>query len=212
MLFELSRYRSPTGRFSEARALVEGGRGALGDHLLGMWGPDGGAVPDRFLALCLWPDFETRERVHGALLDDPGQRSGVDPALVDTEHWIVTASAGAPGEIALMQSDELYEFRFQEVVNGSQPAAGRAFWERTRPEIEAAGGRVAGQFDVVLGPGRPVFVTILAWADHPALFVGWRALDRSPAMVAGRQAETGGAGRSNFERPEQWLMRSMPPS
>ena len=209
VLYELSRYRSFPGALTRAYEVVDSTRQVLASHLVGLWRPDGGGVPDSFLGLCRWPDLETRERVHGKLLDNPDWKDRSGKVLSDSEHWIVAPSAGSPDQLGMLDGDEVYEFRFQAIVNGSQPMAGRTFWEITAPEIEAAGGRVAGQFDLVLGPNRPVFVTILAWPDHAALHEGWRAMDRSPGVVGQREAEIDAVGRPYFERPVQWVMKSM---
>lgn len=209
VLYELSRYKAFPGALSQAKRLVESTSQLLAPHLVGLWRPDGGGAPDSFLGLCGWPDLATRERVHGSLLDDRYWKTGAREALSESEHWIVASSAGSPGNLGDLDGDEVYEFRFQQIVNGSQTMAGRTFWTITAPEIEAAGGRVAGQFDLVLGRNRPVFVTLLAWPDHAALHEGWHAMDRSPGVAAQREAEIGALGRPCFERPVQWCMKSM---
>lgn len=160
--------------------------------------------------LSQWPDLETRDRIHDPLAADPAWRAA-SQAFAECEHWIVTPTHGAPELSGKWNTGELFEFRVQEVVNGSQAAAGADFWNLGAPQIAAAGGRVAGQFDVVLGPNRPLFVTILAWPDFQALHEGWRAMDRDEGVARQRQNEIDTLGRPYHDRMIQYLVKSVAP-
>ncbi len=160
--------------------------------------------------LSQWPDLETRDRIHDPPAADPAWRAA-SQAFAECEHWIVTPTRGAPELSEKWNTGELFEFRVQEVVNGSQAAAWADFWNHAARQIAAAGGRVAGQFDVVLGPNRPIFVTVLAWLDFQALHEGWRAMDRDEGVARQRQNEIDTLGRSYHDRMIQYLVKSVAP-
>ncbi|MDF1778462.1 MAG: NIPSNAP family protein [Rhizobiaceae bacterium] len=208
MLFELSQYTPAAGLPDKAALAFSRVRAIIDPHALGIWQPDAGSGIAPYVSLSAWHDFEHRETVHQALRED---REWIESSasLTSCEHWIVAPSNVAPEQIGPTQTDEIYEFRIQEVANGSQAAAGQSFWDVISREIKRTGGRIIGQFDIVLGPNRPVFVTILAWSDYTALHSGWQYLDRSSECAAQRDSEMAELGRSYFDRPAQWLMRSM---
>ncbi len=211
MIYELAIHHAAPGALHRAQRLLAGVLSRAAPHHLGLWAGQGGAWPDRVLALFRWPDFQTRDAFQNSVLGDAAYRNEFGFALRSSEHWILQPTGAVATDPASWRSRELFEIRIQEVLNGSQPDAAEAFRDVAAPEIRRLGGRVAAQFDVALGPRRPVFVSFLAWPDMPALQRGQQDMDRSERVAAQRADEIERFGRPLYDRPVQFLATSVFP-
>jgi hypothetical protein len=179
----------------------------------GTWITLEGSGPSRLVQLLHWPTADERERVLPALWASgawSAMASGTDPLIRTSAHLLIAPAhpATAPGPANTWPSG-IVQFRIEPILNGAVKHASEAFRSVTAPELAASGARVVGQFEVVIGPGRPTLVTALAWPDHEALHRGWYALDRSEKFLAQRKAEVARFGRPLLDHPVQFLAEAM---
>jgi len=99
--------------------------------------------------------------------------------------------------------------RVQHVLNGAQPQAAEALAEVDLPMLKALGAQVLGIFDLVIGPGRPTMVTLLAWPDLDTHHRAWFEMDRDAEVLAQRKAETARHGRRLFADVDAYLLQPM---
>jgi hypothetical protein len=130
--------------------------------------------------------------------------------LVDSiETWLLDPNAAWPRFGLEMENGPVggvHEMRVQNILNGSQADAAEVLATVDLPALQALGARLLGVFEVVIGPGRPRFVTFLAWPDIETQERAWFEMDRNETVLAQRARERERYGRMLFSGLDPYLL------
>lgn len=186
---------------------------------LGSWMVVAGRQAPGFLYIIKWASLAQRDERFPRFWADPfwrAQRAELTDGMTlvnSIENWLLDAS---PAWAAVREDDGggpvsgIHELRVQNVLNGSQTEAADVFAKVDLPVARRHGARVLGVMEVVIGPERPRFVTLLAWPDLETQQKAAFAIDRDPEIVAQRARERTSAGGRLFLTLDQYLLEPLP--
>lgn len=181
---------------------------------VGSWTTVAGAHSPGFLYIIRWQSLAQRDACFPRFWSDPfwrARRAELTDGmtLVDSiENWLLDPLPTWRGlrEPAGPAVGGLHELRVQDILNGHQAEAAEALASVDLPVAAEHGARLLGLFEVVIGPGRPRFVTLLAWPDADAQFAAARTMEADPRLAAQRRREAGRHGRRLFGSLQQHLL------
>ncbi len=186
---------------------------------IGSWTALSGRRTPAFLYIMKWDSLTQRDERFPRFWTDPFWRArraeltdGM-PLVDSIENWLLDPS---PAWAAAREDDSsqpvggVHEMRIQHILNGSQAHAVDVLGGVDLLALQAQGARLLGVFEVVIGPERPMFVTMLAWPDLETQHHAWSEMDRDPKIIAQRQKELGRYGRRLFGTLDQYLLEPMP--
>ena len=237
-MYEFRFYAVEHGRMASELALVfemaiagapetPGGSPALKESLwerygvprpIGSWTAVSGRRLPAFLYIMKWDSLTQRDERFPRFWTDPfwrarrAQLTDGKPLVDSIENWLLDPSPAW----AKMREDAddfvggVHEMRIQHILNGAQGHAADVLADVDLPALKALGARVLGVFELVIGPARPTFVTILAWPDLETQHRAWFEMDHSAAILAQRRSETARYGRRLFGDLDQYLLQPMP--
>ncbi|NGN44591.1 hypothetical protein G6N74_26380 [Mesorhizobium sp. CGMCC 1.15528] len=186
---------------------------------IGSWTALSGRRTPAFLYIMKWDSLTQRDERFPRFWTDPFWRArraeltdGM-PLVDSIENWLLDPSpawATARVDEASQPVGGVHEMRIQHVLNGSQAHAADVLGEVDLPALQVLGARLLGVFEVVIGPERPMFVTMLAWPDLETQHRAWSEMDRDPKIAAQRQKEFARYGRGLIGTLDQYLLEPMP--
>lgn len=235
-VFEFRFYAVASGRMASELALVhdmaiagapdvEGGPPHHGESLwerygvpkpLGSWVTLSGARAPGFLYIMKWNSLAERDARFPRFWTDPfwrARRAELTDGmpLVDAiENWLLDPLPQWEGLRRTGDAAEIggvHELRVDNILNGSQRDAADILGRVDLPALKRHGATVLGLFEVVIGPERPRFVTLIAWPDLETQAAAWGAVDGDPAIAAQRRHEQERYGRRLFSSCNQHLLQ-----
>src|SRR5262249_49274596 len=154
----------------------------------GSWTALTGSRLPAFLYIIEWDSLTKRDERFPRFWTDPfwqARRAALTAGmtLVDSiENWLLDPSPAwkmVREDEALQPVGGVHELRIQHTLNGSQRDAATILGEVDLPCLKSLGARILGVFEMVIGPERPTFVTILAWPDIETQQRAWFEMDRN---------------------------------
>ena len=182
---------------------------------VGSWtGLSGSRLP-AFLYIIKWNSLTERDACFPRFWSDPtwqkrrAELTDGMPLVDSIENWLLDASPAWKAHMEERSDAKVggvHELRIQKVLNGSQAAAAEALSDVYLPAEKSQGARVLGVFDLVIGPDRPLMMTMLAWPDIETKHAAAYQIDRDARVLAQRQAEKQRFGRRLFGELDQYLL------
>ena len=186
---------------------------------IGSWTALSGSRLPAFLYIIKWDSLTQRDERFPRFWADPfwqARRAALTDGmtLVDSiENWLLDPSpawTAARDDDASQPMGGVHELRIQHILNGAQGDAATVLGEVDLPALKSLGARVLGVFEMIIGPNRPTFVTMLAWPDIDAHHRAWFEMDRHQGVVAQRGREQARYGRRLFGKVDQYLLEPAP--